>query len=105
MSQYSATAVGRIGLPVLSRSSLLPLLVALGLCLAVALFFVWTRLHVLHLEYDISGLEGRIRAARHQTAQLKLEAATLRRPEAVERVAREEFGLAMPDPRQMIVLH
>lgn len=104
MAQFSATAVGRVGSATLSRSSLWPLLAFLGLCLGVALFFVWTRLHVLHLEYDISGLEGRVRAARHQTAQLKLEAATLRRPEAVEQIAREEFGLAMPDPRQMIVV-
>jgi len=86
----------------LQRPSLLPLFLFLGLVLVVALFFVWTRLQVVNLEYDISRLEGQLRHLQQQSRQLKLEAASLSRPDRIEALARKELKLGFPGPQQII---
>jgi len=86
----------------LHRTQLLPTFVFLGLLLAVSLFIVWSRLQVVTLDYDISRLESELRNLGQQTRQLRLEAASLSRPDRIEALAKRNLGLRFPSSRQLI---
>jgi cell division protein FtsL len=86
------------------RPRLLPLFGYLAVLLAVSLFFVWARITVVNLEYDISSLGSRLREVGQENRKLRLESAHLRNPERLERVARTELGLRMPTLEQVIVI-
>jgi len=89
----------------LQRASLLPTLLFVAAVLAISLFIVWSRLQVVSFDYDIASLEGSLRSLQHETQQLKLEAASLSRPDRVEALARKELGLRFPSPQQIITVH
>ena len=78
--------------------------VSLALMLAVSLFFVWSRVQVTSLDYEISQLESSLRGLRQETSNLRLEAASLRSPERIERVARKELNLRLPSAEQVITV-
>lgn len=103
MSQAIARSLPRIGLH-LHRPRLLPLLSFIVLLALIALFFVWSRIQVISFEYDISRLEGELRAQKQQNQQLRLEAATLRSPSRIERIARQKLGLRTPSAQQVIMV-
>jgi cell division protein FtsL len=88
----------------LSRPKLLPLFVFIAILLATSLFFVWSRIQVINLQYDISSLEGRLRTLNQESRRLQLEAASLRNPGRVEQVARHDLGLHHPAPDQVITV-
>ena len=102
MSQAQTTSLPRIPSLTLGRPRLLPLFGFIALLLVLSLFFVWSRLQVLNLEYSLSSLEASIRAAEQESSRLTLEAASLRHPGRIEQVARQELGLRQPDPSQII---
>lgn len=105
MAHFHSTTISRAGTgSVVNRSALMPLILCIAIALTMAIFFVWTRQRVLNLEYDISSLESSIRGARQVTARLQLETATLRQSSRIEQLARDRFGLTVPDPRKMIVV-
>lgn len=89
----------------LQRPRLLPLLAFVTIVLAVSLFFVWSRLQVVHLEYDISSIEAQLRVVNQESQRLRLEAASLRSPGRIEMVARNELGLRLPAPEQVITVN
>ena len=86
------------------RPRLLPLFGYLAVLLAVALFFVWSRITVVNLEYDISSLGRRLREVGHENQKLRLESAHLRNPVRLERIARTELGLRMPTLDQVVIV-
>lgn len=88
----------------LRRPSMLPVLGFIGLFSLASLFFVWSRVQVTSLEYDISRIEDSLRSNRQAMTQLTLEAATLSNSERIERVARDELGLRLPVPEQVITV-
>jgi cell division protein FtsL len=104
MSDAVSRTIPRLPAFPLNRPRLLPLFTFIVALLVVALFFVWSRLQVIHLEYDISSLEGRVRHLQHEMSMLRVEAASLRNPGRIERVARNELGLRFPAPEQVIVI-
>lgn len=95
-------SIPRIGGIALGRPSLVPLLGFIAVLLAVSLFFVWSRLQVVHLEYDISSLEGRVRDLNQEIRRYRLEVASLRTPARIEQMARDSIGLQLPTPEQVI---
>ncbi|GAB4175347.1 MAG: hypothetical protein Tsb0017_13630 [Geothermobacteraceae bacterium] len=102
MAEQLTRPVPRISGLTLERPGMLPLFVFLGLVLVVALFFVWTRLQVVSLDYDIGRLEGDLRKLQAQSRQLKLEVASLSRPDRIEALARKQLKLEFPTPRQIV---
>lgn len=84
------------------RPRLAPVFVAIVLVSLLSLVFVWSRIHAINLEYDISSLERQIRTGQQQIKQLKLEAAYLSRDTRIERLARKELGLRTPASGQII---
>jgi len=97
-------AVPRVGTLTLERPRLLPLLAGMALVMGLSLFFVWSRLQVVNLEYDISSLEGRLRDMQQQSQRLRLEVASLRNPERIEALALNELGLRQPAPQQVVTV-
>jgi len=88
----------------MERPRLLPLFTYLAVLLVVSLFFVWSRITVVNLEYDISSLGNRMREVAQENQKLRLESAHLRSPVRIERVARTELGLRMPTLDQVIII-
>jgi cell division protein FtsL len=86
----------------LSRPRLSPMLVVIVLMSLLALLFVWSRIHAISLEYEISRLERDLRTQNQQVKELSLEVAFLSRDERIETLARNELGLRDPVPGQIV---
>lgn len=83
---------------------LFPLLAFIAVLMGISLFFVWSRLQVVNLEYDISSLEGRLRSMQQESRRLTLEAASLRNPGRIEQAASAELGLRLPALAQVVIV-
>jgi cell division protein FtsL len=84
------------------RPRLSSVCVAILLISLLSLLFVWSRIHAISLEYDISSLERDIRTQQQQIKEMKLEAAFLARDERIEQLATKVLGLRAPAPGQII---
>lgn len=104
MSEASIRTLPKINGFALRRPNIVPVLGFIALLLAVSLFFVWSRVQVTGLEYEISQLESNLRGVRQETSNLRLEAASLSNPERIERVARKELNLRLPSAEQIITV-
>jgi cell division protein FtsL len=81
-----------------------PLLVCLFLCLAGVAVYVWPRVQVVHLAYRLQTSEQHLRELRQAHDQLRFEAASLRDPERLYRVATEQLGMGTPRRDQVVVV-
>lgn len=104
MPDAIARALPKINGFTLRRPNLVPVLGFISLLLMVSLFFVWSRVQVTSLEYEMSQLESKLRSLRQEASNLSLEAASLRDPERIERVARKELNLRLPSSEQVITV-
>ena len=104
MSDATIRTLPKINGFTLHRPNIVPVLGFIALLLAVSLFFVWSRVQVTGLEYEISQLESSLRGVSQETLNLRLEAASLRSPERIERVARNELNLRLPSAEQIITV-
>jgi cell division protein FtsL len=104
MSDAVVRTIPKINGFALRRPRLFPLIAFVIVLMLVSLFFVWSRLEVVNLEYDISTYEVRLRSLQQESRQLKLEAASLRNPARIERMARAKLGLRLPTPEQVITV-
>jgi cell division protein FtsL len=105
MSETTIRTLPKINGFVLQRPNLLPVLGFIALVFTVSLFFVWSRVQVTGLEYEISQSESTLRDLRHEMSNLRLEAASLRSPERIERVARKELNLRLPTAEQVVTVN
>lgn len=104
MSDTILRAIPKVGGLPLHRPHLVHAFTFIAILLVVSLFFVWSRLQVVNLEYNISSLESRVRDLSQDTKRLKLEAASLRNPVRIEQAAKAELGLRLPTPEQIIIV-
>ncbi len=72
--------------------------------LVFAVITVWLRLHVVDVTYSVNEVEKNIHQLQKLKDQLDLKASSLRSPVRLERLAREQFGLAPPRAGQRIQL-
>ena len=86
----------------LQRPRLASVFVAIVLVSMLSLLFVWSRIHAINLEYNISALEKQIRSNQEQIKQLELEAAFLSRNKRIEELAISKLGMRPPAPGQII---
>ncbi len=84
------------------RPRMLAVLIAIFLVSLLSLLFVWSRIHAINLEYEISHLEREIRSEQQQVRELGLEATFLARSERIDKLARTELGMKPPAPGQVI---
>ena len=87
---------------VIDRPRLTPVFIAILLVAVLSLVFVWSRLQAINLEYDISRIESQIRSDKEEIKGLKLEAAHLGSHQRIESLARQQLGLRLPSPGQII---
>ncbi len=104
MPDAIARALPKINGFALRRPNLVPVLVFIAMLLVVSLFFVWSRVQVTSLEYEMSQLESALRSLRQEASSLSLEAASLSSPDRIERVARQELNLRLPSAEQVITV-
>jgi cell division protein FtsL len=69
-----------------------------------SLFYVWSRVQVIQLGYEISNALKEERAFTETNKKLRLEIATLKSYARIEKFAAEELRMAEPRPEQVIVI-
>jgi cell division protein FtsL len=70
----------------------------------VAILLVAHYTYVVQLTYQIDYRSAELRALQEEQQHLKLDIASLRSPERLEKIALEELGLKYPDQDQFIIL-
>jgi cell division protein FtsL len=87
------------------KSNLL-LLFALLLLILIggSLFYVWSRIQVIQLGYEISNAMKEGRALTENNKKLRVEIAALKSYARIEKLATEELRMAKPKPDQVIVI-
>ncbi|MGE6763138.1 cell division protein FtsL [Corallococcus sp. AB049A] len=83
---------------------LLPAVMLFTLFAGVGILHVTSRVLVVDMGYRLSNAEGESRSLTRENDRLKLELATLKAPARLERVAREQLGMAMPKGSAVVSL-
>ncbi len=69
-----------------------------------SLFYVWSRIQVIQLGYEMSNALKEERALTETNKKLRLEIATLKSFARIEKFAVEELRMIKPKPEQVIVI-
>jgi cell division protein FtsL len=69
-----------------------------------SLFYVWSRIQVIQLGYEISNALKKERALTEANKKLRLEIATLKSYARIEKIAAEDLRMIKPKPDQVIVI-
>jgi len=69
-----------------------------------SLFYVWSRIQVIQLGYEISNALKEERALTEANKKLRLEIATLKSYARIEKLAVEELRMGKPRPEQVILI-
>jgi cell division protein FtsL len=69
-----------------------------------SLFYVWSRIQVIQVGYEISNSLKEERALTEANKKLRLEIATLKSYARIEKLAMEELRMVKPKPEQVIVI-
>ncbi len=81
-----------------------PYLIALA-AIAISLFlFLWTRVSVTTLNYEITYLKQQERTLARANRELKIELDTITSPASLERMGKERFSLTYPDDSSVIMV-
>jgi cell division protein FtsL len=81
-----------------------PYLIALA-AIAFSLFlYLWTRVSVTTLNYEISYLKEQERTLARNNSELKIELDTVTSPASLERMGKERFSLTYPDDSSVIIV-
>jgi cell division protein FtsL len=70
----------------------------------LSLFHVWSRVRVIELSVEVNQLRNELCTAEQENSRLRLEGTALKTPSRIEALARGEFGMAPPTPRQLVVV-
>ncbi|MGA2463977.1 MAG: cell division protein FtsL [Thermodesulfobacteriota bacterium] len=87
-----------------SANRILLFLVLLLFLIGGSLFYVWSRIQVIQLGYEISNALKEERALAELNKRLRLEIATLKSYTRIEKFAVEELRMTKPKPDQVIVI-
>jgi cell division protein FtsL len=81
-----------------------PLILLLFFFIGGSLFYVWSRIQVIQLGYDISNALKEEKGLIETNKKLRLEIATLKSYVRIEKFAKEELRMGKPKPEQVIVI-
>jgi cell division protein FtsL len=91
--------------PIAIKSNLLLLSILLLLfVIGGSLFYVWSRIQVIQLGYELSNAMKEERALTENNKKLRVKIATLKSYARIEKLAVEELRMAKPKPDQVIVI-
>jgi cell division protein FtsL len=85
-------------------SLLIPFTLLMFFFIGGSLFYVWSRIQVIRLGYEISNAVKEEKALTEANKRLRLEIATLKSYARIEKFAVEELRMAKPKPEQVIVI-
>jgi cell division protein FtsL len=88
--------------PRTGRTGTLIALGLVGLLLSGGLFYVWTRMQLLQIGYEIADMEKNNNALKNRKRELLLEITSLQYPADLEKQARERAGLVFPDMGKVV---
>lgn len=83
---------------------LLPLLLGILSVVIVSIFYLWIRLEVIKLGYEISEASRYQMELIQENKRLKIELSNLKSPERIERIARENLKLHYPMGEEVIMV-
>jgi cell division protein FtsL len=72
--------------------------------MGAALGHVWVRLQQIQTGYSLSQERREARTLAETQKRLRLEAAVLKQPQRIERIARVRLGMTAPDPSKMHIV-
>lgn len=75
-----------------------------AVAIVMALTFVWTRVRVIQLGYEVSDLNRQVGELLRQKNQLEVEVAKLKSPERLEKMAQEYFHMRLPLGNEIIFI-
>src|SRR5262249_43524977 len=87
-----------------ARALVIWLVLAVTSCVAIGLVYVWLRLKVMDLGYQISATRQLIERLRQEGHELDVEVARLAAPDRLEQAARGRLGMTRPVAGQEAVL-
>ena len=73
--------------------------------MAVALIYVWSHIHMTELEYIVAAEMSIKEKLVEEQTKLKVEIATLKSPQRLEAIAREQLQMTYPTRDQVIILN
>ena len=78
---------------------------SMGLIILACFFaFLWVRIYVLEVGYQISNTLQKHEALQQENRQLRIERASLAAPSRIEAIARNKLGMLVPNSNQVVVL-
>jgi cell division protein FtsL len=87
-----------------SSNRILFLILFIVFLIGGSLFYVWSRIQVIQIGYEISNALKEERALTEANKRMRLEIATLKSYTRIEKIAVEELGMGKPKPDQVIVI-
>jgi cell division protein FtsB len=78
-----------------SRGTLFTAVIMAAL-MTLGLFYVWTRMKVIQIGYDIADLEKKNAVLKNRKRELSVEMTSLQSPSELEKRARRDAGLIFP---------
>ena len=88
--------------PRTGRAGTLIVLGLVGLLLSGGLFYVWTRMQLVQIGYEIADMEKKNNALKNRKRELMMEISSLQYPADLEKQARERAGLVFPDMGKVV---
>lgn len=77
------------------------ILILIAFMAILSLFYIWSRVQIVHYGYEINKLQSRQSELYEINKKLNVEVATLKAPQRIEKVAREDLKMETPRPDQL----
>lgn len=76
----------------------------IGAGLFLALVFVWVRVQVIQLGYEVSKIRKETRDLTELKNKLRSEVGALKSPARIETIAREQYGMRLPQTSEVVIV-
>lgn len=86
------------------QKSVFSLFIVITIFVGSLIFFVWSRLQITHLGYQISHTNSEQKQLLQLNKQMKLEVASLTSLSRIESIAKNQLGLINPEPHQVVFI-
>ena len=79
--------------------------IAFAAITSLVLLFVWERVDIVRIGYQIERLKGQKVVLERERDELRVKLSTLTAPERIARMATDKLGMIQPDKGQVVVVH
>jgi len=82
----------------------LPVFLCVAMIVVATFFYIWSRLEIVNLGYEISSEQKKRVKLLEENRNLRLQVMSLKSPERIERIAKRKLGLIYPTEEQVVVI-